>query len=108
MVDGLAVDCLLLENMPVACARKKVWPPSAAEVQKITCWLQPPKNAAREKFCRQPLSLFTLQQLLLSLTPVFILSERTFAFLKKDLRLIQLLSLVNAAANNYFVLLQKE
>ena len=33
----------------VACALNKVWPPSA-EVQKITHWAQPPKNAARELF----------------------------------------------------------
>ena len=83
MVDGLAVDCLLLENKPVACTRKKVWPPSAAEVQQITWWLQPPKkNAARENFYRQPFS-FTLQQLLLSLTPVFISLRERLHFLKK-------------------------
>ena len=29
MVDGPAVDCTLLQIMPVACAFKKVWPPSA-------------------------------------------------------------------------------
>ena len=69
------------------------------------------KNAARENFCRQPFSFFTLQQLLLSLTPVFILPEGTLVLKKrkkKDLRLIQLLSLVNAAGNTYFVLLQKQ
>ena len=40
---------------------------------------------------------------------VFILPEGTLAFIKeKELRLIQLLSLVNAAANDYFVLVQKQ
>ena len=29
MVDGPAVDCILLQIMPVACAFKNVWPRSA-------------------------------------------------------------------------------
>ena len=69
LVDGPAVDRILLQIMPVACAFKKAWP--AVDIQKITCYPQPPQNAARENFVGNIFVPLRLQLLFLSLTSRF-------------------------------------
>ena len=71
MVDGPAVDCFLLQIMPVACAFKNVWPRSAGGPKDHL--LPPtPQNAARKK--KKIGNIFVslrLQLLFLSLTSHF-------------------------------------
>jgi len=52
----------------------KVWPPSAAEGQKITYWAQPPKNAARERCVGNLFVHYGYTLLFLFSTSVFILN----------------------------------